>query len=53
MIWCTLCCAGIQQYLFENNRIENIFTDMYFEQFTDELNDVLHNYVVRLNPQGE
>lgn len=33
-------CLGIQQYLFENGRIDNIFTDMSYEKFTDTLNEV-------------
>ncbi len=45
--------AGIQQYLFENNRIDNIFTDVYFEKFTECLNEVLMRYEVRLNSQGK
>ena len=44
--------AGIQQYMFENARIDNIFTDFYFEQFTASLNEVLTDYPVRLNAQG-
>lgn len=35
---------GIQQYLFENNRIDNIFTDAYYEKFTDCLNDVAKKF---------
>ncbi|XP_058807905.1 zinc finger MYM-type protein 3 isoform X2 [Phymastichus coffea] len=37
-------CLGIQQYLFENNRIDNIFTDAYYEKFTDCLNDVAKKF---------
>lgn len=37
-------CLGIQQYLFENNRIDNIFTDPYYEKFTECLNDVLQKH---------
>ncbi len=48
-----LCIAGIQQYLFENSRIDNIFTDIYYERFTDCLNEVLQKYEVRLNTAGE
>ncbi|XP_008560726.1 zinc finger MYM-type protein 3 [Microplitis demolitor] len=42
-------CLGIQQYLFENNRIDNIFTDTYYEQFTDCLNDVAKKFSVLYN----
>ena len=44
--------TGIQAYIFEKARIDNIFTDIYFERFTDTLNEVLENYEVRLNAQG-
>jgi len=47
-----LCVAGIQQYLFENNRIDNIFTDFYYDRFTECLNDILTTYQVSLNSQG-
>lgn len=33
-------CLGVQQYLFENGRIDNIFTDVSYEKFTDILNDI-------------
>lgn len=33
-------CLGVQQYLFENGRIDNIFTDISYEQFTDSLNEI-------------
>ncbi|XP_044576164.1 zinc finger MYM-type protein 4 isoform X2 [Cotesia glomerata] len=42
-------CLGIQQYLFENNRIDNIFTDTFYEQFTDCLNDVAKKFSVLYN----
>jgi zinc finger MYM-type protein 2/3/4 len=44
--------TGIQQYLFENNRIDNIFTDFFYERFTDCLNEILSSYEVSLNAQG-
>ncbi|KAG1651940.1 Zinc finger MYM-type protein 3 [Nymphon striatum] len=37
-------CLGIQQYLFLNNRPENIITDANFEKFTECLNDALSIY---------
>lgn len=40
---------GIQQYLFENNRIDNIFTDSYYERFTDCLNEVAKKFSVLYN----
>lgn len=33
-------CLGVQQYLFENGRIDNIFTDVSYEKFTDTLNEI-------------
>ncbi|XP_071445619.1 zinc finger MYM-type protein 3 [Hetaerina americana] len=33
-------CLGIQHYLMENGRIDNIFTDLYFEKFTECLDQV-------------
>jgi hypothetical protein len=40
---------GIQQYLFENNRIDNIFCDPYYEQFTDSLDEVARKFSVLYN----
>jgi hypothetical protein len=42
-------CLGIQQYLFENNRIDNIFCDPYYEQFTDSLDEVARKFSVLYN----
>ncbi|XP_018344083.1 PREDICTED: zinc finger MYM-type protein 3 isoform X2 [Trachymyrmex septentrionalis] len=42
-------CLGIQQYLFENHRIDNIFTDPYYEKFTDCLNEVAKKFSVLFN----
>lgn len=44
---------GIQQYLLENGRIDNIFSDVYYEGFTEHLNEILARSEVRLNPQGQ
>lgn len=44
-IWFT----GIQQYLYENGRIDNIFTDPYYEKFTDCLDDVAKKFSVLYN----
>ncbi|XP_060067435.1 zinc finger MYM-type protein 3-like [Ylistrum balloti] len=46
-------CLGIQQYLFENSRIDNIFTDMYYEKFTECLNEVLNRYEPKINTAGQ
>lgn len=40
---------GIQQYLFEHNRIDNIFTDPYYEKFTDCLDEVARKFSVLYN----
>lgn len=37
-------CLGVQQYLFENGRIDNIFTDISYEKFTDNLNEVAKRF---------
>ncbi|XP_043912779.1 zinc finger MYM-type protein 3 isoform X2 [Protopterus annectens] len=37
-------CLGIQQYLLENNRMVNIFTDLYYLTFVQELNKVLSGW---------
>lgn len=46
-------CLGIQQYLFENGRIDNIFTDMYYEKFTECLNELLIPYQPKVNSAGQ
>jgi len=45
-------CLGVQQYLYENGRVDNIFTDHYYDKFTTILNELLRNYSPRLNSQG-
>jgi len=42
-------CLGIQQYLFENGRIDNIFTDISFEKFTDTLNEIAKRFTELYN----
>lgn len=44
---------GIQQYLFENGRIDNIFTDPYYEKFTDCLDEVARKFSVLYNDSRE
>lgn len=41
--------SGIQQYLFENGRIDNIFTDSYYEKFTECLDEVARKFSVLYN----
>lgn len=40
---------GIQEYLYENGRIDNIFTDPYYERFTDCLDEVAKKFSVLYN----
>lgn len=44
---------GIQQYLYENGRIDNIFTDLYFETFTNCLDEVARKFSVLYNDSRE
>ncbi|XP_065202335.1 zinc finger MYM-type protein 4 [Planococcus citri] len=37
-------CLSIQQYLFENGRIDNIFTDTFYEPFTNALDEVAKKF---------
>ncbi|XP_034253351.1 zinc finger MYM-type protein 3 [Thrips palmi] len=37
-------CLGIQQYLMENGRVDNIFCDPYYEKFTDCLDDAVKRF---------
>ncbi|XP_018430221.1 PREDICTED: zinc finger MYM-type protein 3 [Nanorana parkeri] len=43
-------CLGIQQYLLENNRMVNIFTDLYYLTFVQELNKILTAWHQNLTP---
>ncbi|PNF15626.1 hypothetical protein B7P43_G15971 [Cryptotermes secundus] len=42
-------CLGIQQYLFENGRIDNIFTDSYYDVFTECLDEVAKKFTALYN----
>ncbi|XP_064206460.1 zinc finger MYM-type protein 3-like isoform X1 [Anguilla rostrata] len=46
-------CLGIQQYLLENNRMVNIFTDQYYLTFVQELNKILSRWQPRMSPNGD
>lgn len=37
-------CLGIQQYLMENGRADNIFCDQYYEKFTDCLDEAVKKF---------
>ena len=43
---------GIQEYLFENGRIDNIFTDQYYEPFTSALHEVVKDFKLPMNELG-
>lgn len=46
----TLCFyTGIQQYLYVNGRIDNIFYDPYYERFTECLDEVARKFSVLYN----
>uniref|UniRef100_A0A8C7Q7H7 TRASH domain-containing protein n=1 Tax=Oncorhynchus mykiss TaxID=8022 RepID=A0A8C7Q7H7_ONCMY len=38
-------CLGIQQYLLENNRMVNIFTDQLYVTFAQELNKIVNKWL--------
>ena len=44
--------SGIQQYLYENSRIDNIFTDVYYEKFTECLTEMLAKHEPKVNTAG-
>ncbi len=43
---------GIQEYLFENSRIDNIFMDQYYETFTSALHEVVQDFKLPVNELG-
>jgi len=43
---------GIQEYLFENGRIDNIFTDSYYDPFTSALHEVVKDFKLPVNELG-
>jgi len=43
---------GIQECLFENGRIDNIFTDNYYDAFTTALHEVIKNFKLPTNELG-
>lgn len=51
MIFCCLL-KGIQHYLYENNRIDSLFHDVYYTKFAESLNELLAGFEVRLNAHG-
>uniref|UniRef100_A0A671RJ86 Zinc finger MYM-type protein 4-like n=1 Tax=Sinocyclocheilus anshuiensis TaxID=1608454 RepID=A0A671RJ86_9TELE len=45
-------CLGIQKYLFENNRMENIFADVFYSKFCHELTNILRQWKPTILPSG-
>ncbi|XP_063764938.1 zinc finger MYM-type protein 4 isoform X8 [Eleginops maclovinus] len=45
-------CLGIQQHLFTKGRIENIFTDELYSQFTTKISGMLQLWKPKLLPSG-
>ncbi|XP_016298822.1 zinc finger MYM-type protein 4-like isoform X2 [Sinocyclocheilus anshuiensis] len=45
-------CLGIQQYLFENNRMENIFADVFYTKFCHEMSNILRGWKPTILPSG-
>ena len=43
---------GIQEYLIENGRIDNIFTDFYYDSFTTALHEVIKDYKLPIDKNG-
>ncbi|XP_062385238.1 zinc finger MYM-type protein 4 isoform X2 [Sardina pilchardus] len=45
-------CLGIQQHLFENGRMENIFADLFYNKFTQEITKQLKDWTPVVTPGG-
>ncbi|KAK7125022.1 hypothetical protein R3I94_019167 [Phoxinus phoxinus] len=45
-------CLGIQQFLFENNRMENIFSDLFYTKFCQEMTNLLKGWKPTILPTG-
>uniref|UniRef100_UPI003AB04B55 zinc finger MYM-type protein 4 n=1 Tax=Centroberyx gerrardi TaxID=166262 RepID=UPI003AB04B55 len=45
-------CLGIQQYLFENGRVENIFTDLFYSKFSMEFTKMLKDFKPKITASG-
>ncbi|XP_005159754.1 zinc finger MYM-type protein 4 isoform X1 [Danio rerio] len=45
-------CLGIQQYLFENSRMENIFADVFYTKFCQEMTNILRDWRPTVLPSG-
>ncbi|XP_074542366.1 zinc finger MYM-type protein 4 isoform X3 [Halichoeres trimaculatus] len=45
-------CLGIQQYLFENGRVENIFMDRFYNKFSTEFTTMLRGFKPSITANG-
>uniref|UniRef100_A0A3B5M961 DUF3504 domain-containing protein n=1 Tax=Xiphophorus couchianus TaxID=32473 RepID=A0A3B5M961_9TELE len=45
-------CLGIQQYLFENGRVENIFMDRFYSKFSTDFTNMLKSFQPTVTPRG-
>ncbi|XP_070702115.1 zinc finger MYM-type protein 4-like [Pempheris klunzingeri] len=45
-------CLGIQQYLFENGRVENIFMDRFYNKFSTEFTNMLRGFEPSITANG-
>ncbi|KAM4538768.1 zinc finger MYM-type protein 4-like isoform 2-T2 [Odontesthes bonariensis] len=45
-------CLGIQQYLFENGRVENIFMDRFYGKFSTEFTNMLRGFKPAVTASG-
>ncbi|KAM4630948.1 zinc finger MYM-type protein 4-like [Polymixia lowei] len=45
-------CLGIQQHLFENGHLENIFTDVFYSKFSMEITKILKDFKPSITASG-
>ncbi|XP_039675540.1 uncharacterized protein LOC120570916 isoform X5 [Perca fluviatilis] len=45
-------CLSIQQYLFENGRMENIFSDLIYNKFSTKFNKILKGFKPSISASG-
>lgn len=45
--------VNLLQYLFENGRVDDIFSDLYYIRFTEWLHEVLKDVQPRVSPLGK
>ncbi|TSK28205.1 Zinc finger MYM-type protein 4 [Bagarius yarrelli] len=46
-------CLGIQQHLFENSRMENIFTDCFYNKFSQAVSSLLKDWKPTILPSAQ